>query len=112
MLARVGRFDPQQLLHLSLSNGSTLCIPYFLISSVIRVIVKDSDQTIELKFNERTDGSPSPFYIGHGLSIYPLSMTISNSQDRLNLGQDLSVASGVGVHPVAGPTLPRDNRTE
>jgi len=32
MLARVGRFDPQQLLHLSLSNGSTLCIPYFLIS--------------------------------------------------------------------------------
>jgi len=32
MLARVGRLDPQQLLHLSLSNGSTLCIPYFLIS--------------------------------------------------------------------------------
>jgi len=32
MLARVGRLDPQQLLHLSLSNGSTLCIPYFLTS--------------------------------------------------------------------------------
>jgi len=32
MLARVGRLDPQQLLHLSKSNGSTLCIPYFLIS--------------------------------------------------------------------------------
>jgi len=32
MLARVGRLDPQQLLHLSLSNGSILCIPYFLIS--------------------------------------------------------------------------------
>jgi len=26
MLARVGRFDPQQLFHLSLSNGSTLNI--------------------------------------------------------------------------------------
>jgi len=26
MLARVGLLDPQQLLHLSLSNGSTLCI--------------------------------------------------------------------------------------
>jgi len=32
MLARVGRFDPQQLLHLSLSNGSNLYILYFLIS--------------------------------------------------------------------------------
>jgi len=32
MHPRVGRLDPQQLLHLSLSNGSTLCIPYFLIS--------------------------------------------------------------------------------
>jgi len=31
MLARVGRFDPQQLLHLSLSNGSPLCIQYFFI---------------------------------------------------------------------------------
>jgi len=33
MLARVGRFDPQQLLHLSLSNGSTLCIPYFTLAA-------------------------------------------------------------------------------
>jgi len=32
MLARVGRLDPQPLLHLYISNGSTLCIPYFLIS--------------------------------------------------------------------------------
>jgi len=32
MLARIGRLDPQQLLQLSLSNGSTLCIPYFIIS--------------------------------------------------------------------------------
>jgi len=31
MLAQVGRLDPQQL-HLSLSNGYTLCIPHFLIS--------------------------------------------------------------------------------
>jgi len=29
MLAQAGRFDPQQL-HLSLSNGTTLCIPYLL----------------------------------------------------------------------------------
>jgi len=35
MLARVRRLDPQQLLHLSLSNGSTLCIPYSLISHFI-----------------------------------------------------------------------------
>jgi len=32
MLAPVGRLDPQQLLHLSLSNSSPLCIPYVLIS--------------------------------------------------------------------------------
>jgi len=32
MLAQVVRLDPKQLLHLSLSNSSTLCIPYFLIS--------------------------------------------------------------------------------
>jgi len=32
MLARVGRLDSEQLLYLSLSNGSTLSIPYFLIS--------------------------------------------------------------------------------